>query len=239
MADEDSHLQPYLDVVDRLTALAASADDTQLQAMVPACPDWTVTQTLSHLAGLAEDWVAGNLDDYASDAWAQAQADRYADRSIGELLEAWRVAADRFHTITTSPLGATPARWAFGDAACHEADLRPILAPGTHLPDDAAALGAQAAVSRWRQQIGEAGLAPLDVVATDLRTWAVGDPEARAAANEPIPTVTTTALELFRALFGRRSRAQMAAWDWTTDPTPYLDIDLPYPFQRTTVDLVD
>lgn len=29
--------------------------------------------------------------------------------------------------------------------------------------------------------------------------------------------------EFWRALFGRRSRDQMAAWDWVGDPTPHLD----------------
>ena len=52
-------------------------------------------------------------------------------------------------------------------------------------------------------------------------------------------TVTTTAHELFRALYGRRSRAQIEAWDWTNDPAPYLDAGLPFPFSQPRVDLED
>lgn len=237
VANDDTHLQPYLDVVDRVSQLARSASSGHLAAPVPACPDWSAQQVLSHLAGLAEDWVSGNLDDYATDGWAQAQADRYAGRPIDELLVAWQTAAAQFAHITDSPLGATPSRWAFGDAATHEADLRPVLAPGTRPPAEATALAVQAAVGRWRQQLAAAGVGPLDVVATDLRTWEVGDPDARG--DGPVATVSTTAYELSRALYGRRSRAQMEAWDWTTDPAPYLDVDLPFPFARPDADLHD
>ena len=37
-------------------------------------------------------------------------------------------------------------------------------------------------------------------------------------------TVSTTEFELFRALAGRRSRAQVEGYDWTGDRTPYLDV---------------
>ena len=237
MAGDDTHLQPYMGVVERVSELARSASDGQLDSRVPACPDWTARQLLSHLAGLAEDWVSGNLDDYATDGWAQAQADRHAGQPIDELLSAWQAAAEQFAQLTTSPLGSTPSRWAFGDALTHEADLRPVLAPGTRTPSEAVALGVQAAIGRWRLELATAGAPPLDVVATDLRTWEVGDPDARGAGR--VATVTTTAHELFRALYGRRSRAQIEAWDWTTDPAPYLDAGLPFPFSQPKVDLED
>ena len=66
---------------------------------------------------------------------------------------------------------------------------------------------------------------PLDIVATDLRTWRVGDAEASAESVE------TTGYELFRALFGRRSRAQIEGWTWSCDPSAYLDVGLPSPFR--------
>ncbi len=237
MSGDDAHLAAYLAVVERVTTLERDAEPDRLDAIVPACPDWSSRQVLSHLAGLAEDWVRGNLDDYASDAWAQTQADRFADHSIGELIAAWQQAAGQFGRLGPSPLGATPARWAFGDAVTHEADLRPLLAPCTRVPSDAVALGLQAAIGRWRLELGAAEVAPLDVVASDLRTWQVGDPEARA--DQAAETVTTAAYELFRALYGRRSRAQMEAWTWSGDSSIYLDVGLAYPFSRPESDLED
>ena len=220
---DDAHLEPYLAVAARVAELARTAG-ASLDETVPACPDWSARQVLAHLAGLAQDWVAGSLDDYGSDTWAADQVARFEGRSLDEILTAWSTATRQFSGLGSSPLGGTAAMWAFGDAVVHEADLRPVLAPGTRVPDDAMTLGLKAAVARWRAQLGAAGVPALDVSATDARDWRIGDPDAVAH------TVTTTSHELFRALFGRRSRAQVEAWDWSCDPAPYLDAGLPYPF---------
>lgn len=237
MNEDDIHLGPYQAVVERVAGLVRHATPDQLDAVVPACPGWSAREVVSHLAGLAQDWVSGNLDGYASDAWAQAQVDRFADASTAELLAAWQDAASQFGDLGPSPLGATPARWAFGDAVTHEADLRPVLAPGTRVPHQAVALGLQASIGRWRAELAKADVPPLDVVASDLRTWQVGDPQART--DRPAETVTATAHDLFRAFYGRRSRSQMQAWAWSGDASPYLDVGLPYPFTRPDNDIDD
>lgn len=95
------------------------------------------------------------------------------------------------------------------------------------------ALGLKAGVARWRAQLGAAKVEPLDIVASDLRTWRVGDADAQAN------TVTTNSYELFRALFGRRSRTQVEAWNWTSDPAAYLEVELPYPFSWAAAALDD
>lgn len=221
---DDPHLGPYLGVFARVRELARSAEES-LDETIPACPDWTARQVIAHLAGLAEDWVADHLDDYGSDAWAAAQAARFEGRSLDGVLAAWETAAGQFGELGPSPLGGTPAMWAFGDAVVHEADLRPVLASGTRVPEDAMRLGLKAALARWRAELAAAAVPPLDLVTIDMRTWRVGDPDAAAHS------VTTTGYELFRALFGRRTRAQVEAWDWSRDPAVYLDVGLPYPFR--------
>ncbi len=230
---DDPHLGPYLEVVGRVAGLARSNPEA-LDRPVPACPEWTAGQVVAHLTGVAEDWVGGHLDHYGSDEWAGAQVARWENRPLDETLAAWTAAAGRFARLGPSPLPGTPAMWAFGDAVVHEADLRPVLAPGTRVPGEAVSLGLKAAIARWRGELAAAGVPPLDIVATDARTWRAGDPETPAAA-----TVTSTGHELFRALFGRRSRAQVAAWDWDGDPAVYLDVPLPSPFRWARSDLVD
>ncbi len=220
---DDAHLEPYLAIVARISDVVRDAEPS-LDEGVPACPRWTVRQVVAHLAGVAEDWVAGRLDDYGSDAWTSAQVSRFDGQPIDAVLAAWSSAAGRFGASGPSPLGGTAAMWAFGDAVVHEADLRPLLAPGTRPPDNAVSLGLKAAVARWRVELGAAGVPPLDVVATDMRTWRIGYPDAAAQV------VTTTGYELFRALFGRRTRTQVEAWGWDCDPAIYLDVGLPYPF---------
>ncbi|MEM7339308.1 MAG: maleylpyruvate isomerase family mycothiol-dependent enzyme [Actinomycetota bacterium] len=230
---DDQHLDPYLDVVNRLGTIARATTQDQLDTAVPACPGWTARQTIAHLSGLAEDWVAGNLDDYGSDTWAGAQVSRFDGSPIDDVLDAWQRAAERFASLGPSPIGGTAAMWAFGDAVVHEADIRAVLAPGTRPPDDAVALGLKAGVARWRHHLASAGVAPIDLVASDLRTWRIGDPDATAEQVE------TTAYEVFRALYGRRSRRQTERWQWSCDPAPYLDPGLPFPFRWADTDLDD
>lgn len=229
---DDPHLDPYLATVSRVSELVRSGR-ASLDEEVPACPGWSARDVVAHLAGLAEDWVAGRLDGYGSDAWAAAQVAQFTDRPPDEVLAAWAAAADRFAGLGPSPIGGTAAMWAFGDAVVHEADLRPVLAPGTRVPDDAVALGTKAGVARWRGQLTEAGAVPLEIVAPGLRTWRVGDHDA------PAPTVTVAPYELFRALYGRRSRAQVEAWEWSVDPARFLDGGLPFPFRWADSDLAD
>ena len=56
---------------------------------VPACPAWTIRQTVAHLTGVAEDIVSLNLEEKAADSWTQAQVDRLGGHSIDELLDLW------------------------------------------------------------------------------------------------------------------------------------------------------
>ena len=61
---------------------------------------------------------------------------------------------------------------------------------------------------------------------------ASGSPTAAGVAGrrgDPAGTVTARRYELFRMITGRRSAAEIRRYDWTTDPTPYLDVISPYP----------
>ena len=231
--DHDVHVDAYRQVVARVGELVENAPDAEMEIAVPACPDWTVRQVVAHLAGLAQDWVDGNLASYGSTEWTASQVSRFERQPMPDLLRAWTENAAKFGSLDRAPLGGTPAMWAFGDAVVHEADLRAVLAPGTQVPADSLALGLKAAIARWRAELGNAEVAPLDIVATDMRTWRVG------VADETPNTVTTTGYELFRFLFGRRSRVQVEGWEWSCDPAPYLDIGLPYPFGWADSDLAD
>jgi len=231
--DHDVHLIAYQELVARVSDLVMSADPNALQLVVPACPDWTARQVVAHLAGLAQDWVQGNVANYGSAPWTTSQVERFDGQPLEDVIETWVTNAAKVGDLDPSPMGGTPAMWAFGDAVVHEVDLRSVLDPGSVIPADAMALGLKAAVARWRAELRTAEVPPLDIVATDMRTWRVG------MADNATNTVTTTGHELFRFLFGRRSRDQVEAWDWSCDPSIYLDVGLPYPFQWAGSDLVD
>jgi hypothetical protein len=57
----------------RVTETAQALTAEQLNTRVPACPDWTVHNLISHLAGVAGDFVAGNLDGAPRPPWTAVQ----------------------------------------------------------------------------------------------------------------------------------------------------------------------
>lgn len=79
---------------------------------------------------------------------------------------------------------------------------------------------------RWR--LPELGTL---VVHTGDQTYPLGtgDPSVSVSVPEPY--------ELWRTMFGRRSRRQMMSWQWSADPLPYLDA-LPF-FDSTDEDLTE
>jgi uncharacterized protein (TIGR03083 family) len=223
-------VEAYDAVRRRLEPVLSAADP---QHAVPACPGWSVRDVLAHLVGLCEDWVHGRFEGYASEEWTAAQLERHRGESCVSMLETWRATMRAFTELDDSPLGATPARWAFGDAVVHEADLRGATSTG-RVPETAVELGLQGAVARWRQVLRGAGLGGVRVVLPDgqeLRTSAPGDERAVEVGADPY--------EVFRGLAGRRSVAQVAGWSWSVDPSPYLAAGPPYPFRWARIPIAD
>ena len=66
-----------------------------------------------------------------------------------------------------------------------------------------------------KAKLRAAGLAPLGVVA-GRAGWVIGDDP------EPAATVRMSEYELARAVLGRRSVAQLRAYNWEGEPDPYL-----------------
>ena len=220
----------YIGVRDRIVSLLRNAESS---VVVPSCPRWQVKDVVGHLAGLCEDWVGHRLDGYASDEWTAAQVDRFAACGIDEVFERWYSASECFLQLDDDPVMGPPARWAFGDAVTHEADIRGALG-AERVPYEAALVGLKGSISRWRDVLSQAKTPTLLLRAPDAREWWLGTPD------DPEMTVAEApAYELFRALTGRRSKAQMERWEWSGDPQPYLAAGLPYPFRSANIDIQD
>ena len=181
---------------------------------VPACPGWSVKDVVAHLAGVEADILAGNLDGVATDAWTAAHVDARRDLTLDEVLEQWSVDSPQVEAIS-SAFGPVEAQWLM-DELTHVNDVRGAL--GLPMTRDSAALDPSIdflADGLHRKFTGTDQ--PTPVFAADGRSW---PPKDGATA-----TTTATApdrVELLRALTGRRSVDQVAAWDWSDDPVPYL-----------------
>lgn len=196
----------YQDTTARITELLTRSDSAVWECPAPACPGWSVRDVVSHMVAVAEDWASGQLTGPPTDEETAEHVRRFGSHDGTELLGALSGAAARLHQLAGSS-GLEPP---LGDIACHEHDIRSAIGkPG--------ARDAQSVL--WTSDRLLANLRP----PVALRV-VVEDGEYRS--GPPVGTeihLRTTRFEALRWRTGRRSRAQLAAMDWSSDPTPVLD----------------
>lgn len=206
----------YVAAHDRIEKLVAGIDDTQARSPVPGTPDWTVHDLLAHLVAVPSDIAAGRLTSIPTPDQTKAQVEERRDRSIGELLDEWTSGMGPIVEATRA--GLIPAPLAI-DVITHEQDLRGALGAPPVPDPDAVKWAAGGFASGLARRIKESGLPPLL-----LRDPDSGFDAFAGDGGPPGATVTAPVFELFRALAGRRSREQVAGYDWDGDASPYLDL---------------
>lgn len=198
----------YLETRDRLAGLVAGLDASELAAPVPACPDWAVRDVIAHLTAICEDAIDGRLTGIPTDEFTADQVTRFADVPVPEMLSRWAVAAPPFAELAAA-FGVWPA---VVDVVSHEQDIRAAVGkPGAR---DTVAL--RHVVGILLSQLTP----PVPVrVVTEHGEFVAGADGAGAGEL----TVSSTTYETFRWRMGRRSKAQLAAMNWSADPAAVLD----------------
>ena len=210
----------YQETRARIIALVTGSDDAPLSTAVAACPGWSVRDVVAHLAAVAEDVLSGRLVGPPSDEETAAQVARFAGDDVTAVLAAWATAAARMEQLAATAGLELP----LGDIASHEHDIRGAL--------DRA--GARDSAAVW---------CATDKLLANLRTpvalrVTVEDAEYRSGPDDGVEIrLATTRFEALRWRTGRRSRDQLAAMDWSGDPTPLLDHL--YLFGPATADLAE
>lgn len=198
----------YRDTRERVSGFVVRLDDSELAAPVPACPGWSVTDVMYHLLSVVEDVMAGRLAKPPSDAETAAQVARHRGTPVRALVETWAELAPPFEELIA---GATV--WpAVLDVATHEQDIRGALGRPGARDSEVVRKGAERLVASMQPSV------PLRVVCEDF--------EARLGpenASLPELLLRTTRFDTFRWRFGRRSRSQLEAFDWSGDPAPVID----------------
>lgn len=208
----------------RLVELASSLSAAELDRQVPSTPKWTVHELLCHLVGCPVAMLAGEFEGAGSESWTQAQVEARRGRSVDELLEEWD-AADRA-TDAAIRAGTIPVPITY-DIVTHEHDFRGALGAGRAPDPDSLRLLVDGFGTRATAVAGKAGLPALQIRSVDTG-WCVGSDGGVVA--------TATEYEWSRALAGRRSDRQVAGFDWSDDPAPYLDLLSPFgPLRKTEV----
>lgn len=179
---DDQVCEAYRRTRESVLELLAQTPESAATHVVPACPEWTVQQTASHLVGVPEDLLAGRMEGITSDAWTNAQVQRHAGESLQELRAALEETIAPFDAMLTAISSPSNSQLVM-DALTHEIDLREALGLGY-----------------------EESSLPLSVA----KAWLVDLIERRdSSAIAAIDASGCSDFDLVRSLTGRRSATQM------------------------------
>lgn len=210
----DEIARHYLSAHERLAAFSRGLSAADADTAVPGTPGWSVHDVLAHLAAIPTDALAGRISGIPTDDQTAVQVAERKDRDVAELLDEWAPNVPTMCDGARADL--VPPNLAV-DALTHEQDIRGALRAAPALTAAELRFCTNLYAFGCGRGLKHAGLPPLAIVATDT------DFAFTAGIGEPVASVRASEFELFRALSGRRSRRQVAAFDWDGDPTPYLD----------------
>jgi uncharacterized protein (TIGR03083 family) len=204
----------------RICELAAGLDDAQLSTIVPACPDWTVSDTLAHVAGIAVALTEGDFPSGDQQAWLDGLVEKRRGRPTSEVLDEWNDAGEATAAFLGG-LGPGGGQMVY-DVVAHEHDIRHALRlPGAR--DTSGVVACATAMSGILQgDLAKSGLPAVRITSAD-RTWDVGD-------GEPGLEIELEPFELIRAFGSRRSERQVRALPWKGDLDRYLPALAHHPF---------
>jgi Mycothiol maleylpyruvate isomerase N-terminal domain len=216
--DEAAHAAAYRGVRERVTELVRAAPPEALAAIAPATPQWRARDVFAHIVGVATDIVNGNVADAAADHWTAAQVEARYDTPIAELIDEWAengTKVDAFilalPTVVTGQLVA--------DAVTHEHDLRQAFGQPGARDSHALTIAVNWVIGALGRVYDDAG-----TPATRFESEAVA---AIAGTGALDTTVRASTFELGRAIAGRRTVAEVAAYEWTPEPRPDRVLALP------------
>lgn len=205
-ADARQAADVYRNTKARITQLLTGSDAGVWASPVPACPGWSVRDVVSHLTAVAQDWADGRLTGAPTDEATAEHVRRFGGLDRTEVLAAWSDATDRLRHLADTD-GREPP---LGDIACHEHDIRGAIGEPGARDAESVRWTADRLLTILRPPV------PLRVVVED------GEYRCGPADGTEI-ILRTTRFEAFRWRTGRRSRAQLAAMDWSGDAAPVLD----------------
>ncbi|MBV9919982.1 MAG: maleylpyruvate isomerase family mycothiol-dependent enzyme [Pseudonocardia sp.] len=194
----------------RVIELVAPLTAEQAAVRVPACPEWTVRDLLSHMVGLGTDVLAGDEPDDHNAVWTQMQVATRRNRDVAALVAEWEgLSADLQEWMREH--GTRP----LGDVIIHEQDLRGALGvPGGKDSGGVRAIRDRF-LPRFAARVEE--LPPIALVAEGW-TWA-----SLGAPDDAAVVVSASEFDIARALVTRRSERQLRSWTTRGDVGPYLD----------------
>jgi uncharacterized protein (TIGR03083 family) len=212
----DDDFQPdlgslYGDCRRRILDLVSDLTHVEAATGVPACPLWSVHDVVAHLTGVTADALSGNMGGAPSAEWTARHVEKRRDLTIEAIVHEWDANAAQFEQAIAS----TRSGPAVADVASHEQDIRGALGVPGHRDNDAIAWCGTWMVPGLGGKITLAGL-PAVRLRTETQDTVLGD-------GDPATTLELSDFDLFRAFFGRRSRAQIESYFTDGSGAPYVE----------------
>ena len=196
LADPAAIAAAYTGTRTRSTELLRTAGvDAVAEQVVPACPQWTVRQLASHMCGVCDDVLGGNVAEAGTDPWTDAQVARYADTSLADILDHWDEVGPQVEAVIPAVPPAPASQMVF-DVTTHEHDLRGALdRPGAR-DSDSIVVGLGFLAKSLDRLIKAQGLPTLQITAANrvlrgavrfgARAGALAPPQAWRRASRPL-----------------------------------------------------
>jgi uncharacterized protein (TIGR03083 family) len=211
----------------RFVALLRSCGANERSTTVPATPAWTVLDVLSHVVGIAVDLNAGNFGSTADpDAWTASQIDARRDRAVDEIAAEWDRATPKF-ADGLRLLGYEIGSHFLGDLLQHETDVRHALGRPKLADDLALAVGLDFYLISFEETLDADGVGAVEIAAGE-ESWTLG-------TGAPVAALHADRFELFRALGGRRTEAEIGALSWHGDAAAIIPRLSRYPLPRASL----
>lgn len=202
-----NHREAYERAADRISALL---DDEVADVEVAACPGWTVKDVVAHLAGFFTAYKSGEGQKAFGPDWGEREVEARKNRSLKECVDEWNHELSDPAGLFESPLAPV----AVSDVLAHEQDIRSALERPGARDDENIVPAVEMALSFIEKKADGGELPPLRVITEDL--------DRQLGAGDPAATLETSTFELFRAVHGRRTTAQLRAMKWNGDPDSWL-----------------
>lgn len=198
----------WLGARQRIHDLLAQCATHHMTQPVPAMPGHTVRELIIRVVATERDALDGDI--HSTHAGRRVGGPRSAQPDA-KLLAEWAAQASGVASLLRDDPRATRL---LIDLVTHEHDLRTALdCPGAR-DSDAVVFAVEWLAQEFSGRLRAAGVPALRMT---CEQWAhdTGPPPYHAI-------IVVDRFELFRALTGRRSAAEVRRWMWSADPAPYL-----------------
>jgi uncharacterized protein (TIGR03083 family) len=217
--------------------LGRSLSESQGRVNVAATPEWTVSDNFAHMAGVADDVLAGRLEGVATDPWTEAQVQARRGRSLSELLEEWESKAPAVEDLLMPMADQIDPRLVI-DLWTHEQDVRGALGIPGGDRDSTLNWIVEQVVAGWLKRIERSDQ---DALQIEILPSPEGlqSPSEPKASGETVGLLRIAPFEAARLALGRRSRRQILSYDWSSVADPAAYIDLLVVFSPAIQDIVE